>query len=82
MKRNDITALHGKSIEELQKQLGELEQDIAKNRIEKAAGKLANTSLVNVQQRDIARIKTVLHEKTVAAADSIESTKEAAKASK
>ncbi|MEX0895476.1 MAG: 50S ribosomal protein L29 [Patescibacteria group bacterium] len=69
MKRNDITALHDKGIDALEEQLLQLQQELAKARIEKAAGKLANVSSVKMLKHDIARVKTVLHEKTVVAAE-------------
>ena len=63
MKRNDIKALHDKSIGELNKQLEKMLLDLAKARLEKKAGKLANVSLVARLADDIARVKTIIHEK-------------------
>lgn len=63
MKRNDITALHSKSISELNTQLEGLLLDLAKARLEKKAAKLADVSLVKRLSNDIARVKTIIHEK-------------------
>lgn len=63
MRTNDIKALHGKSIAELLKQQTELEMDLAKNRFQKQAGKLKNTSLPREIADDLARVKTILTEK-------------------
>lgn len=60
MKRKDVQALHGKTAKELEKMRGELEMKVATARVEKHAGKLANTSLVKTLSDDLARVKTVL----------------------
>ena len=52
-----------KSIEELGKQLLELREDQFKLRMQKATGQLGQTHLLKQNQRDIARVKTVLREK-------------------
>ena len=59
MKKNDITALHTKTIKELEAQLGVLWIELAQARLKKAAGKLKNTHL-SMLCDDVARIKTVL----------------------
>ncbi|TGG90176.1 50S ribosomal protein L29 [Natronospirillum operosum] len=60
MKANDIRE---KSVEELNKQLLELLHDQFKYRMQKATGQLAQTHLLGQVRKDIARVKTVLHEK-------------------
>jgi large subunit ribosomal protein L29 len=55
--------LREKSVEELQKQLLELREEQFKTRRQKATGQLAQTHLLRQNQRDIARVKTVLTEK-------------------
>jgi large subunit ribosomal protein L29 len=55
--------LREKSVEELQKQLLELREEQFKTRMQKATGQLAQTHLLRQNQRDIARVKTVLTEK-------------------
>jgi ribosomal protein L29 len=63
MKRNDIKALAEKSTAELEKMLVDLKLQLAKARLEKSAGKLANTSLTKTLADDVARIKTKIGEK-------------------
>ncbi|GIK84072.1 MAG: hypothetical protein BroJett025_06940 [Patescibacteria group bacterium] len=59
MKKNDITALHNKTIVELEKQLKDLLVELAQARMKKAAGKLKNTHTALLSD-DVARVKTVL----------------------
>jgi ribosomal protein L29 len=63
MKRNDIKALHDKTIVELEQQLGELEKNLAKAKLELPTGKLEDMRLPSKLRDDIARVKTVMHEK-------------------
>ena len=56
--------LKEKSIEELGRQLLVLREDQFKLRMQKATGQLGQTHLLKHTQRDIARVKTVLREKT------------------
>lgn len=67
MKRNDITGLHDKELTELSTQLQESEKELVKARLERSAGKLANPAKVKSLTHDIARIKTVIREKELAA---------------
>ncbi len=60
MKKNDITALKQRPQAELLKELATLQGQLAKARVEKKAGKLANFALPSRLADDIARIKTVL----------------------
>ena len=55
--------LKDKSTEELDKQLLELREGQFKLRMQKATGQLGQTHLLKQNQRDIARVKTVLREK-------------------
>lgn len=55
--------LREKSVEELNKQLLELLHDQFKYRMQKATGQLAQTHLLGQVRKDIARVKTVLHER-------------------
>lgn len=59
MKKNDITALHGKTISELEIQLKGLLVELAQARLKKAAGKLKNTHTALLSD-SVARVKTVL----------------------
>lgn len=63
MKRKEITALQDMSLSDLNKKLGELTMDVAKAKLEKKVGKLANVRLVSTLSDDIARIKTIMHKK-------------------
>ena len=63
MKRNDIKALHEKTLAELNKQLEELQMQVAKAKLELTAGKLEDTRLIGKLRDDIARIKTILRER-------------------
>jgi ribosomal protein L29 len=64
MKQNDITALHGKTLAQLQQQLEELEHDLASARLSMIVNKLEDVTKVPRLRKDIARITTVLSEKS------------------
>lgn len=55
--------LRAKSREELSKELLALREAQFKLRMQKATGQLAQTHLLQANQREIARVKTVLTEK-------------------
>ena len=55
--------LRDKSAEDLNKQLLTLREEQFKLRIQKSTGQLGQTHLLQQNQRDIARVKTVLREK-------------------
>ncbi len=55
--------LRDKSAEELNQQLLSLREEQFKLRMQKATGQLAQTHLLQDNQRNIARVKTVLTEK-------------------
>ncbi len=55
--------LRDKSAEDLNKQLLTLREEQFKLRMQKSTGQLAQTHLLQENQRDIARVKTVLSEK-------------------
>ena len=52
-----------KSPEDLNKELLTLREDQFKLRMQKSTGQLGQTHLLKLNQRDIARVKTVLNEK-------------------
>lgn len=56
--------LRNKSTEDLQKQLGVLLKDQFKHQMQRATGQLSQTHVLGQVRRDIARVKTVLNEKT------------------
>ncbi|NCN45423.1 MAG: 50S ribosomal protein L29 [Candidatus Pacebacteria bacterium CG10_big_fil_rev_8_21_14_0_10_36_11] len=66
MKRKDITELRAKNQTELMKMQADLQMELAKIRMERVAGKLANTRLVATLSDDLARIKTVLGQLAIA----------------
>ena len=55
--------LRDKSVDELNKQLLTLREEQFKLRMQKSTGQLGQTHLLKENQRDIARVKTVLNEK-------------------
>ena len=67
MKAADVRA---KSDDELKEQLIDLKKEAFNLRFQTASGQLENTAQVQSVRRDIARIKTVLSERTSAAAAS------------
>lgn len=60
MKRRDITALHGKSKAELEKELAGKEREINKLRLERKTKQVKNTRLITNLKDDVARIATVI----------------------
>jgi ribosomal protein L29 len=67
MKSNDIKALHTKTTAELQQLVVELQQQLAKVRLEKAARKSSSGAVPSRISDDIARVKTVMTEQKLAA---------------
>ncbi len=63
MKRNDIKALHEKTVAELDKELAKLNHELANMRLQKKVGKLSSVSKLKNLSDDIARIKTIVTEK-------------------
>ena len=55
--------IRDKSAEELNNQLLQLREEQFKLRMQKATGQLGQTHLLKENQRAIARVKTVLHQK-------------------
>ncbi|MFT4872160.1 50S ribosomal protein L29 [Congregibacter sp.] len=55
--------LREQSAEQLGEQLLALREEQFKLRMQKATGQLGQTHLLQANQRDIARVKTVMHEK-------------------
>jgi large subunit ribosomal protein L29 len=64
MKAPDVRA---KSDDELKEQLAELSKEAFNLRFQAASGQLENTARVRQVRRDIARVKTVLGERLLAA---------------
>ena len=63
MKRKEIKALHDKTIKELDELLSGAYQNLAKSRLELAAGKIKDTKILVKLRDDLARIQTVLKER-------------------
>lgn len=61
MKKKDVTLLHSKAKEELEKMAGEIEIEILKLKEELRNKKLKNTSLIKNKFDDLARVKTELN---------------------
>ncbi|MDB5410331.1 MAG: rpmC [Rhodospirillales bacterium] len=67
MKSSDIRA---KTADELQQQIDDLAKEAFNLRFQRASGQLENTARVRQVRRDLARIKTILGERSRAAAAS------------
>lgn len=67
MKRNDIKNLHSMTVADLQKKLAEVAVQVAKVRLEKKVGRVANVKQLSTLSDDIARIKTVIRQKEMEA---------------
>ena len=63
-----ISDLRPKTADELKTQLADLQKEQFNLRFQKSSGQLENTSRVRQVRRDIARIETILGERTRAAA--------------
>ena len=58
-----VSEIRSKSVEELEKQLVDLKKDLFMLRMQHATNHLDNPTKISAARRDIARVKTVLHEK-------------------
>jgi large subunit ribosomal protein L29 len=67
MKSSDIRA---KTADELRQQIDDLAKEAFNLRFQRASGQLENTARVRQVRRDLARIKTILGERSRAAAAS------------
>ena len=68
MKAEDVRQ---KTDDELNDQLGDLQKEAFNLRFQQASGQLENTSRVRQIRRDIARIKTVQHQRRSAASQGV-----------
>ncbi len=59
-----VSELKEKSVEELQETLVGLAKDQFTNRMQQSTGQLNQTHLLKATKKDIARVKTVLNEKS------------------
>lgn len=62
-----VEDLRQKSVDELNLEVLDLRKEAFNLRFQRASGQLENTSRVRQVRRDIARIKTVLHERRASA---------------
>jgi large subunit ribosomal protein L29 len=60
--------LRGDSLEDLQKQLEELLKEQFNLRMQRGSGQLSRPSRMRSVRRDIARVKTIMHEMTTGGA--------------
>ena len=62
-----VEDLRQKTVDELNQQVLDLHKEAFNLRFQRASGQLENTSMVRQVRRDIARIKTILHERRASA---------------
>ena len=65
-----VTEFRGQSDDQLTEQIGNLKKEQFNLRFQKASGQLEATGRIQVVRRDIARIKTLLGERSRAASQS------------
>ena len=65
-----VTEFRGQSDDQLTEQIGSLKKEAFNLRFQKASGQLEATGRIQVVRRDIARIKTLLGERSRAASQS------------
>ena len=59
-----LEELHGKTVEQLQGSLSDLKKEAFNLRFQKANGQLENTSRVRLVRRGVARVKTLINQKS------------------
>ena len=64
MKSNNTAELREKSVDELQTREKELHEQLFKLRFQRATGNMENPAKMSQVRREIARIKTLLNEKS------------------
>lgn len=64
MKARKASDLRNLSTQELESFLTESEENIVKLRFQVALGQLSNTASIQTLRKDIARMKTLLHQRT------------------
>ncbi len=64
MKANEMRELSNGDLEKL---INDAKQELFNLRFQKSVGKLTNTARVHILKKDIARAKTILHERTLIA---------------
>ena len=66
MKAKEIKEIRGLSVEDLNKKLNELKKDLFMLRMQHATNQLDNPLQIASTKKDIARVKTIIREKTIA----------------
>ena len=66
MKAKEIKEIRGLSVEKLQEKLQELKKDLFMLRMQHATNQLDNPMQLAAVKKDIARVKTIIREKTIA----------------
>lgn len=69
MKKDEFNAIKNKSVEELEKQLGELRARSIDLKFDLASGKVKNISEIQKNKKSIAQLLTVLKERSKNAAE-------------
>ena len=64
MKAKEIKEIRGLSIEKLEEKLQELKKDLFMLRMQHATNQLENPMQIAAVKKDIARVKTIIREKT------------------
>ena len=64
MKAKEIKEIRGLSVEKLEEKLQELKKDLFMLRMQHATNQLDNPMQLNAVKKDIARVKTIIREKT------------------
>ena len=64
MKAKEIKEVRGLSVEKLQEKLQELKKDLFMLRMQHATNQLDNPMQIAAVKKDIARVKTIIREKT------------------
>lgn len=71
MKKKDLNDLKTKSIEVLTKRVDELEKEKVRTQIEEKMGKVKNVHLMLQIRRDIAKVKSIMRIKELAAKETV-----------
>ena len=66
MKAKEIKEVRGLSVEKLEEKLQDLKKDLFMLRMQHATNQLDNPLQIAAVKKDIARIKTIIREKTIA----------------
>ena len=64
MKAKEINQVRGLSVEKLEEKLQELKKDLFMLRMQLATNQLDNPMQIGAVKKDIARVKTIIREKT------------------